>query len=177
MKVNVGSQNPAKVIGVKEAFNLYFNNLRIEEINIESGVEAQPKELESITQGAINRARKSFRDCNYSVGVESGIFPVKDALTGYMNASCSVIYDGESIIGMGFSPLFEHLPEIIEKALNSGKEIGEITEDAYNIKDIKKNIGAIGILSQGKYLRKDLVKHGTIMAIIQMINQEGFNSK
>ena len=174
MKVNVGSKNPAKIKGVKEAFSLYFQDLIIKGIDVDSEVNPQPKKLEEITQGAINRAIKCFNDCNYSVGIESGIFPDEKALTGYTCVSRCVIYNGKEIVGIGLSPGFEHLPEIIERVLNEKSEIGQVSDDIINEKNLNQKLGGVGILSKGKYIRKDLIKAGTIMALLPIINQEHY---
>lgn len=161
MKINIGSKHPVKIEAVREAFSLYFDDLIVKEMDIKSGIDARPKRLEDIKEGARNRAVRCFSDCDYSVGIESGIFPDEDAQTGYMNISRCVIYDGEKIVGAGYSAGFEHLPDRIEKILDEGTDIGD-----------KQKQGGVGILSKGKYPRKELLKSSIIMALLPIINKE-----
>jgi len=172
MKINVGSKNPVKIEAVKEAFSLYFNDLIVKGFKVDSKVIPQPKKLEEITKGAINRSIGCFNDCNYSVGIESGIFPVNEALTNYMNISCSVIYDGKRIVGIGLSPGFEYPNFVIEEIFGKKREVAKIFDEKFKTLNIGKEGGAISILSNGKYLRKELHRVGTIMALLPIINKE-----
>lgn len=172
MKINVGSKNPVKMKAVKEAFSLYFGNLIVKGFKVDSGINPQPKKLEEIIEGVINRAIGCFNDCNYSVGIESGIFPVWKSLTNYMNISCSVIYDGKEIVGIGLSPGFENPNFVIEEIFGKRKEVAEIFDEKFKTLNIEKEGGAISILSNGKYLRKELHRVGTIMALLPIINKE-----
>ena len=172
MKINVGSTNPVKVEAVKEAFSLYFDNLIVKGFKVDSEINPQPKKLEEIIEGAINRATGCFKYCNYSVGIESGIFPVWKSLTNYMNISCSAICDGKEIVGMGLSPGFEYPNFIIEEIFGKEREVSKIFEEKFKTLNIGKEGGAISILSNGKYLRKELHRAGTIMALLPIINKE-----
>ena len=177
MKINVGSKNPIKLGAVKEAFSLYFDKLIVNGFEVDSRVNPQPKKLEEITQGAVNRAVKSFDDCDYSVGIESGIFPVNRTLTGYTNMSCSAIYNGKKIVGMGLSPGFE-LPEfVIKEIFHGGNEVAKIFDREFNRQNIGKEGGAISILSKGKYFRKELHRGAPIMALFPIINKEIYEIK
>jgi inosine/xanthosine triphosphatase len=172
MKVNVGSKNPVKIEAVKEAFSLYFNDLIVEGFETDSRVNPQPKRLEEITDGAINRARGCFNVCDYSVGVESGIFPVNRTLTGYMSISCSAIYDGRRIVGIGLSPAFEYPMFVIEEIFGQKREVGKIFDEEFKTLNISQGGGPISILSQGRYLRKELHRVATFMALLPIINKE-----
>ena len=56
MKILMGTQNPGKIEGAKQAFEKYFNNIDIEGIPVNSNVGNQPIN-EEILQGAKNRVR------------------------------------------------------------------------------------------------------------------------
>lgn len=172
MKINVGSKNPVKIEAVKEAFSLYFNDLIVRGFEVDSKVNPQPKKLEEITDGAINRAIGCFNDCDYSIGIESGIFPVNKALTNYMNISCSAIYNGKRIVGIGLSPGFEYPKFVIEEIFGKKREVGKIFDEEFKILNIGREGGAISILSNGKYLRKELHRVATLMALLPIINKE-----
>ena len=54
MKILIGTKNPGKIQGAKEAFEKYFEDVEIEGILVNSDVNAQPLNKE-IFQGAQNR--------------------------------------------------------------------------------------------------------------------------
>ena len=45
MKVLIGTSNPGKIQGAKEAFEKYFENVEIEGISVDSEVGVQPPEF------------------------------------------------------------------------------------------------------------------------------------
>ena len=87
MKVIVGSKNPNKIDAVKEVLALYpnFSGAIVEGIAADSGVYKQPTSIEETVQGAINRAKNSFKDCDLSIGLESGLIAVPQTKSGYMD--------------------------------------------------------------------------------------------
>lgn len=79
MKVLIGTKNPGKVQGAKEAFECYFDNVEIEGIPVPSNVSDEPVN-EEIYQGAKNRvnnlmkyAKENNIEAEYFLGIESGI--------------------------------------------------------------------------------------------------------
>lgn len=172
MRINVGSTNPVKIESVREAFGLFYDNLIIRGGNVESKVENQPKNLDTIVTGALNRAKACFNNCDYSVGIESGIFPVSQAPTGYINTSCSIIYDGNKIAGIGLSSGFEYPKFVIDEIFEKKKEVGKIFDEKFETLNINKKGGAISILSKGKLHREKFHTIGTIMALLPIINKE-----
>ena len=54
MKVLIGTKNKSKIEGAKKAFNMYFDNVEIEGISVNSNVNKQPVN-EEIFKGAVNR--------------------------------------------------------------------------------------------------------------------------
>ncbi|HIP62950.1 MAG TPA: inosine/xanthosine triphosphatase [Archaeoglobus profundus] len=169
MKVAVGSMNPTKVEGVRLAFKQYFDDVEIVPKNVESGVPSQPFN-DDVIRGAINRAINAFGNCDYSVGVEAGLFTVNNTITGYMDFQVAVIYDGEKFT-IGFGPGFEFPPLVVKKALE-GVEVGEIMEKITGIEKIGEKFGAIYYLSKGKISRIELTRLAVTMALIPRLNQE-----
>ena len=56
MKILMGTKNPGKIEGAKEAFEKYFENVEIEGVPVSSDVGDQPIN-EEIFEGAKNRAK------------------------------------------------------------------------------------------------------------------------
>ncbi|MBI2278699.1 MAG: DUF84 family protein [Candidatus Brennerbacteria bacterium] len=70
MKVNVGSKNITKVQAVEEALSDFpeFSSAEVIAMAVDSGVHKQPKSMEQTVQGAMNRAKNAFKDCDLSFG-------------------------------------------------------------------------------------------------------------
>ena len=56
MKILIGTKNPGKIEGARQAFEKYFTDIEIEGISVESEVGDQPIN-EKIFQGAKNRVK------------------------------------------------------------------------------------------------------------------------
>ena len=56
MKILIGTKNPGKIEGARQAFEKYFDNVEIEGISVNSDVGDQPVN-EEILQGAKNRVK------------------------------------------------------------------------------------------------------------------------
>lgn len=177
MKINIGSKNPVKIESVREAFGLFFDNVNVEGFSVNSGVSSQPKTLNEIIQGAKNRAINCFNNCDYGIGLESGIFPVEGSLTNYLNVCCCAIYNGEKIVGIGFSPGFEYPQFVIKRILQEGSETGQIFDEILNEENIKQKQGIVGALAHNKYSRKDFTIAGVIMALYPLLNKELYDKK
>lgn len=63
MKILIGTKNPGKIQGAKEAFEKYFDNIEIEGIDVSSEVSDQPVNKE-ILKGARNRVKNLKKICN-----------------------------------------------------------------------------------------------------------------
>lgn len=79
MKILMGTKNPGKIEGAKQAFEKYFDNVEIEGIPVSSNVGDQPIN-EEIFQGAKNRVRnlKEYAinnniEADFYVSSEAGI--------------------------------------------------------------------------------------------------------
>ncbi len=175
MKINIGTTNPSKVDAVKEIISDYpsLKKAQISTIDVPSGVSKQPKGLKEITTGAINRAKSSFKDCDYSFGIESGLMEVPNTKTGFMDICLCCIYDGKET-HLGTSCAFELPLEMIKKVKEENLDLSEATYKLGLSKS--KNIGAaeriIGILTKNRVSRKEYTKQSIQMALIQIENKE-----
>ena len=161
--VAVGSTNPVKVEAVKEGFERVLGTVEVVGVDVDSGVSSHPIGLEETYLGALNRAKNAFErvQCSYGVGIEAGLIKVGEH---YIDIHICVVYDGikETV---GFSQGFEYPKIVADKVLN-GIEGGKIAEEISGIKDIGKNIGLIGYLTDNNITRKDLCRESVIMALI-----------
>ncbi len=175
MKINVASKNPVKVGAVREIIRDYelLRDSSVSSYVADSGMSEQPRSLAETVQGAINRAKNAFNDCDYSFGIESGFMEVPNTKTGFMNITSCAIYDG-SRIHMGLSSAFE-CPKAVTKMifdedidLDVAYHKAGLTEN----RDIGSSEGVIGNLTKGRMTRKDYTKEAVRMALIHLENHK-----
>ena len=120
MKVLIGTKNPGKIEGAKEALLNYFDNIDIEGIPVESGVADEPVDLDIYT-GARNRvdnlikySKENNLDVDYYVAIESGI---TNLLGKWIIINIAVIKDKNEYESWGTGPAFpvpdKYVDEII----------------------------------------------------------------
>lgn len=174
MRINVGSKNQAKVEAVQEILQDYPHLKDAEVLSVEakSEVADQPLTLEETMRGAMNRARNAFVDCNYSIGLESGMMPVPHSKTGYMDFCVCAIFDGKEF-NFGLSSAWEFPnKEITDLIINGGLDMSQ----AINQVGLTKNSnigaaeGAIGILTKNRLTRKAYTKEALRTALIHLDN-------
>lgn len=170
MKVVVGSLNPTKIEGTRQAFSPYFEHLEVDGRDVESGSPDQPFDGDTI-RGALNRAVNAYSHCDLGVGIEAGLFWFEGI--GYVDFQVAVIYDGQNST-YGFGPGFVFPPNVVENALK-GIEVGDSMEQLSGIKDLGEKYGAIHYLTKGKVSRSELTRLAVTMALIPRLNPEHYD--
>lgn len=171
MRVLVGSTNPVKIQGAKEAFEVYFNNFQISGVSVQSDVSDQPFN-EEIYTGAKNRVLNLIKyskeynvEADYFVAIESG---VTNYFGKWININVAVIIDKNGYESIGTSQGFpipdKYISEIKEKGL------GCVMDKLSNIDNIAKKFGGVYYITQGKVSRSEISKSAFIMALTQFIN-------
>lgn len=176
MNVIVGSKNRVKVDAVRETLTLYdaFAKARVRGVDVPSGVSEQPISIDEIIQGAMNRARAAFVDCDYSVGIESGLMQIPLTKTGYMDTTACALYDGKEF-HLGLSPCVELPKRVIDKAIHESMNLNDACRSA-GLTDKRKlgnEEGFVGILTGGRITRKEYTKQAIIMAMVHLENDMG----
>ena len=168
MKIHVGSENPVKIDAVREAFLLYdlFKDADIEGVGTDSGVAEQPTSLKETVLGAQNRARNAFLDCDWSVGIESGLVEVPHTQSGYLDLTAIALYDGKNF-HMGLSPAIELPKRVVDKIIDEKKDANTAFNEMgfTENKQIGRSEGFVGLLTGGRSNRKEYMKQGVIMAM------------
>ena len=172
MKISVGSQNKVKVEAVKEILRDYPHLATAEVISIgtQSGVADQPKSLDETMQGAMNRAKAAWDDCDYSIGLESGLMHVPLSKTGYMDVCVCAIYDGKEF-HFGLSSAWEFPDKrIMNFILKEGLDMSQAINKAGMTTNPKvgSEEGAVGILTKGRLDRKAYTKEALRTALIHI---------
>ena len=180
MKINIGSKNKVKIDALKEILKEYPDFLNAEVIckDVDSGVSHQPKSLEETVDGAMKRAKNSFIDCDYSVGLESGLMKVPETKTGFMDVTACAIYDGKNF-HLGLSSAFEYPIKVTDYVFKNNAELSDAYRDlGFTTKaKIGEEEGIIGVLTKGRLVRKEYTKQSIIMALIHLENKELYDNK
>ncbi len=176
MIIHVASTNPIKVESVKEVVQEYalLKNAVIQSID---GIEAalQPLTLEETTADARWRAEKSFRDCDYSVGIASGFCKIPETNNDYWDITICSVYDGKKH-HIGISSGYQVPPKLIQlifekkMTLQQACKTGGLTD-----KDrLGAQEGCAGVLTSGRITRKSSTKQALYKAFIFIEHQEWF---
>lgn len=171
MKIHVGSENPVKINAVKKAFRKYFKEIKVKGIKVKSNVREQPLNLNEIISGAKTRAKKSFIDCEFSVGIESGLieFPFN---SGFAESTIAVIFDGKNYF-FGSSPLFEYPEKAVALLIKGKDDVNTAFAKLFKKKkDMGRKKGAVGELTKGKITRTDFTELAVLMALIKIISKK-----
>jgi len=173
MLITVGSQNEVKIQAVRKALSAYehFWDAKVVGRNVPSGVSAQPTSLEETIRGAMNRAKNAFQQCDYSVGLESGLFAVPYTRTGYLDVCAGVIFDGQHP-HVGLSSAFEYPPNVLRLVFEEGLEISQAFYQAGLTKNptVKHAEGAVGVLTKRRLTRKEQTQQAIVMALVSLEN-------
>lgn len=177
MRINVGSTNQTKIQAVCDALSLYpklFPNPTIRGVNANVDLFGHPKSIRETTKGAIQRAKQVFYTCDYSFGLEGGLFKVPYTRTGFMEIGACAIYDGRNLY-LGLSPAYEW-PKEVTKLIRSNKADASQAFKKLGYTHHKKlgavTGGIIGLLTNGRITREDFTKYSIIMALIQLEKPE-----
>lgn len=171
MKILMGTKNPGKIEGARQAFEKYYNDVEIEGIAVSSDVSDQPVN-EEIFQGAKNRvknlkkyAKENNIEADFFVASEAGI---TDLLGNWIDINAAVVEDKEGFQTVGTSQGFE----IPEKYIDEIKatELGKVMDKVFNGHELAKGKGGISFLTKDVISRIDLTRNAFVMALISHIN-------
>ena len=122
MKILMGTKNPGKIEGAKQAFEKYFKEVEIEGIAVESEVSNQPFDVD-ILKGAKNRvknlkkyAKENGLEVDYFVASEAGITSL---LGDWIDFNVAVVENAEGFQSVGISQGFPVPEKYIEEIKQS----------------------------------------------------------
>ncbi|MEM0117040.1 MAG: inosine/xanthosine triphosphatase [Conexivisphaerales archaeon] len=164
--VAVGSSNKVKVRATSEAFSKFFD-CEVEGVDVSSGVNEQPFEDETFI-GAKNRAVSAIKSlkADFGVGIEGGITTISGRGLGFAAVYLIDRRGRESMASSGMFPLPEEAMELVKQ----GKELGEAMDILTGLKDTKRGLGAVGLLTKGVIDRTALYRDAVVFALIPFIN-------
>ena len=168
MKVLIGTKNPGKIQGAKQALENYFADVDIEGISVPSEVSEQPVNNE-IYEGARNRvdnlmkyAKENNIEAEYFLGIESGI---TNSLGKWVIINIAVIKDKDGYESWGTSSAFPVPDKYVNKIIET--DLGKVMDYIFEQNDLRSGKGGISFLTDDKISRIDITKEAFIMALIQ----------
>lgn len=172
MKILIGSKNPGKVQGAKEAFENYFEDVQIDGISVPSDVSEEPVNTE-IYEGARNRvdnlikyAQESGIEAEYFLGVESGI---TNLLGRWIIIDIAVIKDKNGYESWGTSPAFPVPDKYVNEIIAT--DLGQVMDNIFKKHDLRSGKGGISFLTHDVISRIDQTRDAFVMALTQHINE------
>jgi inosine/xanthosine triphosphatase len=169
--VAVGSSNPVKVQAVREVLRFIAPEATIAGVAVESGVPDQPWGDEETIRGARTRAiaAREALSAELGVGIEGGV--VANADGSLRTCAWAVVVGDGSREGVGGS-LAMPLPESIAVLVRSGMELGDATEAVTGKIDVKRQAGAVGILTAGLVDRQEAYEVIVAYALAPFVSAE-----
>ncbi len=173
MKILIGTKNPGKIEGARQAFELYFNNVEIEGIPVNSDVGEQPIN-EEIFLGAKNRvknlkryAEKNNIKVDFYISSEAGI---TNLLGEWIDINAAVIEDANGYQSIGISQGFPIPDKYVDEIKKT--ELGKVMDKIFSEKELGKGKGGINFLTKNEVSRIDLTRNAFIMALTKHINED-----
>lgn len=181
MIVVVGTLNPAKLRSVKMALSQIFpqiQDIQIIGTSVASGVSPQPLSDSESIRGAKTRclnALLEYPNADYAVGIEGGI----QEISGLFFESGWIAVRGKEEIrrttgcdyGIGASGSYQ-LSEVIMSRIRLGKELGVVVDELMTMENVKQNLGAMGLVTNGLIPRDVAYVHGIIFAFAAFISDK-----
>lgn len=173
MKILIGTKNPGKIEGARQAFEKYFVDVEIEGVPVESEVSDQPVN-EEIFQGAKNRVKnlKKFAKENnlkpdFYVASEAGI---TNLLGEWIDINAVVVEDDKGFQSVGTSQGFQIPEKYVDEIKQT--ELGKVMDKIFEQNQLGKGKGGINLLTKGEVTRIQLTRDAFLMALIGHINGE-----
>lgn len=171
MKILIGTKNPGKIEGAKQAFEKYFDNVEIEGVQVSSNVGDQPIN-EEILQGAKNRV-KNLKEYAINNNIEADFYissegGITNLLGEWIDINAVVIEDSKGFQSIGTSQGFPIPNKYLDEIKQT--ELGKVMDKIFNGKELGKGKGGINFLTKDEVSRIDLVKNAFVMALVSHIN-------
>ena len=193
LRVQAGTDNPTKLSGASAALlRVFGRKFRLEGHKEDSKVSHHPFNEETFA-GAKNRAHAAWkrangaagkgmhakkrggtanessrtkRGCDYSLGMESGLFTLAHGTHVDITVCC--VYDGKRETygtGMGFV-----VPEWIAKKIRAhGSDLSKVMKEIMGEDKIGRRQGALGWFSDGKIHRREQIESSVACAFVPRI--------
>jgi len=164
----VGTKNKAKVKCVELCVNKMWphESHLVGAVEVKSAVSAQPMTAAETMAGAMHRAKAALElipEAQFGVGLEGGLETIGDATfeCGWM----CVVERSTKRVGWGSSARFQMSTKLLTPIVRDGKELAEVIDALTGETDVRSNLGAMGVLTNGHLGRTEAYSHGMLFAL------------
>ncbi len=167
MKIAVGTDNPVKYRAVRNVMRRLFPKAQVVFLRVPSGLPEQPWGDEETRRGAANRARAArlAAKADWGVGIEGGVI---ESEFGLMTCAWCAIQDRSGRVGIGGSTNML-LPERVAERVRAGSELGQAMDEFAKIRDVRRKMGAIGVMTRGLSDRQRAYEFIVKMAVVKFL--------
>ena len=188
VRLQAGTDNPTKLTGARTALARVFGRkISLSGHKEDSRVSHHPFNAETF-RGAENRARAAWkmawegeggagkranassratRGCDYSLGIESGLFEIRKG--EFFDITICCIFDGKEATfgtGAGFC-----VPSWVARKIRGKSDLSRVMAELAGVEDIGRKQGALGWFSDGVMHRADQVEQAVANALVPRIAQ------
>jgi inosine/xanthosine triphosphatase len=175
MKIAVGTDNPIKYRAVRNVMRRLFPDAEIIALQVPSRMPSQPRGDRQTRRGAANRAHAAriAARADWGIGIEAGV--VENEF-GMMTCAWCAIEDrtGRASIGGSTNML---LPDAVAERLRAGAELGPVMDEFTGIRDVKRKMGAIGIMTRGLSDRRRAYEFIVKMALAPFLSRTHYKKR
>ncbi|MFA6907658.1 MAG: inosine/xanthosine triphosphatase [Candidatus Micrarchaeia archaeon] len=171
LRIQAGTDNPTKLAGARTALARVFGRkFALRGHKEDSRVSHHPFDAETF-RGAENRARAAFKrsigKCDYSLGIESGLFEIRKG--EFFDITVCCMFDGEKATfgtGAGFC-----VPSWVARKIRGKSDLSAVMAKLAGVEGIGRRQGALGWFSDGVMHRADQVEQAAANAMVPRIAQ------
>ena len=163
--------NPVKIGASRAVIVRLAPMALVEGVAAPSGVRDQPWGDEETIRGAIARARvaRELMEADWGVGIEGGVVAAADG--SVRTCAWAAIVSRAGRIGVGGSLSLE-LPWNVAELVRNGMELGHAMDAVTGERDVKRGVGAVGILTHGLVTRHAAYETLVAYAMSPMLSAE-----
>ncbi len=174
MKIAIGSTNPTKVRAAKKILRRVYPHATLVALEVATGVPGQPRGDKQTRRGAVNRAQaaRAQTRADFGVGLEAGIIETE---FGMMTCAWVALVDRAGRIGIGGSTNML-LPDAVVEKIRAGAELGEAMDAFANIHEVKRKMGAIGVLTRGLSNRQKAYEEIVTLALARFLWRSNYRT-
>ncbi len=175
MKIAVGTDNPVKTRAVRNVMRRIHPQAEIVSLKVPTGMPSQPVGDVETRRGAANRAHAArlATKADWGVGIEGGVIETE---FGMMTCAWCAVEDRRGRVGIGGSTNLL-LPDEVVDQIRAGGELGPAMDDYTGIKEVKRKMGAIGVLTRGLTDRRRSYELILMMALVKFLWKGKYHGK
>ncbi|MFY0569346.1 inosine/xanthosine triphosphatase [Archangium lansingense] len=166
--IAVGSTNPAKTSAVRAVCERAFPGCTVAAVNVPSGVPEQPIGPAQTSTGAQNRARAALAavpGARMGMGLEGGVDPDGSLI------NCVAVVEAGGRENLTWGVRFPLPPSVVARVLR-GEELGPVMDEVTGRNESKKQLGAVGILTNGIFTRAEMWQGPLACALMPFLHPE-----